>query len=177
MTHAMTLAQTLLACLETALAAGPNPIVADHVMLRAGSQVTPLLGTRDDECCRGLGWVRIDQVTGVKQLGDRENVDCFSADRAVTLEMGVMRCAPSADVGSVPTKDQWTAVSLQLDADHGAMEAAICCAFGDLDDDDQVADQVAEEVAVGPYQPVGVDGNCIGGTMTVTLRMTNCCEE
>lgn len=169
MTHAMTLAQQLLACLEATLLAGPNPPPAHKIMLRAGSEVTPLLGTGTDECCTGLGWVRIDRVTGVRALGERENVSCFQQERTVVLEMGVARCAPLASIDTVPTEDQWLASALQLDADNGAMEAAVCCAFGD----DQ--DPVAEEVAVGDYLPFGVDGNCIGGTMTVTIRMTQCC--
>lgn len=169
MTHAMTMAQQLLTCLETALLAGPNPPPDSKIMLRAGSEVTPLLGTGTDECCTGLGWVRIARVSGVRALGERDNVSCFQQERVVTLEMGVARCAPSAPVSGVPTEEQWTAVALQLDADHEAMEAAVCCAFGDVDD------LPAEEVAVGDYVPFGVDGNCIGGTMTVTLRMTNCC--
>jgi hypothetical protein len=169
MTNAIVIAQELLACLETALAAGPQPVAPQHVMLRAGAEVTPLLGTMDDECCRGLGWVRIVSVSGVRGIGERDNVVCFQAERTLTLELGVARCAPSADVSSVPTEDQWTAVALQLDADHGAMEAAVCCAFNDLEG------AAAEEVAVGEYRPFGVDGNCIGGTMQVNIRMTNCC--
>lgn len=170
MTNAMVLAQELLACLETALLAGPNPPPANKIMLRAGAQVTPLLGTGTDECCTGLGWVRIARVGGVRALGERENVACFQQERTLTLEMGVARCAPSADISTVPSEDQWTATALQLDADMGAMEAAVCCAFGDLDDS-----LAADEVAVGEYEPFGVDGNCIGGTMTVTLRMESCC--
>lgn len=169
MTHAMTMAQTLLTCLEGALLAGPNPPPANKIMLRAGSQVTPLLGTGTDECCTGLGWVRVARVSGVRALGERENVECFQQERTVTLEMGVARCAPSAPISGVPSEEQWTVTALQLDADHEAMEAAVCCAFGVIDD------LPAEEVAVGDYEPFGVDGNCIGGTMTVTLRMTNCC--
>lgn len=169
MTHAMTVAQMLLDCLQTQLLAGPNPPPADKVMLRAGAEVTPLLGTGTDECCTGLGWVRIAEVSGVRQLGDLDNVSCFQTERTATLELGVARCAPSAPVSGVPTEEQWTQVALQLDADHGAMEAAVCCAFGDTDG------TVAEEVAVGDYLPFGVDGNCIGGTMRVFVRMTNCC--
>lgn len=169
MTHAMTLAQELLACLQTRLLASPYPILAEHVMLRAGAQVTPLLGTNDDECCRGLGWVRIASITGVRDLGERENVTCFQQERTLTLEMGVVRCAPTSDTSSVPTEDQWTDAALKLDSDQGDMEAAICCAFGDIEG------SPAEEVSVGEYQPLGVDGNCIGGTMTVLIRMTACC--
>lgn len=170
MTHAITLAQELLACLETALTASPYPVPVNKVMLRAGAEVTPLLGTGTDECCTGLGWVRIDGLSGVRQLGDRDNVSCFSQERTLTLELGVARCAPASDASTVPTEDQWLVAALQLDSDQGSMESAICCAFGDLEG------SAAEEVAVGEYRPFGVDGNCIGGTMLVTLTMTACCE-
>ncbi len=169
MTNAIVIAQELLACLETALAAGPNPVPAQYVMLRAGEEVTPLLGTARDECCEGLGWVRIASVSGVRQLGESDNVFCFQRERTLTLELGVARCAPSAPTSGVPTEDQWTNAALQLDADMGAMEAAVCCAFNDLDG------SAAEEVSVGDYRPFGVDGNCIGGRMTVMIRMSNCC--
>lgn len=170
MTNAIVIAQELLACLAAELADGPNPPPEDKVMLRAGDEVTPLLGTGTDECCTGLGWVRIAEVSGVRQLGALDNVVCFQQERTLTLELGVARCAPSAAASTVPSADQWTAAALQLDADHGAMEAAVCCAFGDLD-----ANRLVEEVAVGDYNPFGVDGNCIGGTMTVRVRMSACC--
>lgn len=169
MTQAITLAQELLACLQTQLVASPYPILPEHIMLRAGSEVTPLLGTNDDECCRGLGWVRIASISGVRQLGELDNTLCFSQERTLTLELGVARCAPSSDTASVPTEDQWTEAALKLDEDQGDMEAAICCAFGDIEG------SFAEEVAVGQYEPFGVDGNCIGGRMTVAIRITNCC--
>jgi len=169
MTQAIVLAQELLDCLETALLAGPNPPPASSIMLRAGSEVTPLLSTKTDECCSGLGWVRIQSISGVRSLGELDNVACFQQERTLNLELGVARCAPSSDISTVPTEEQWAAVAMQLDADQGAMEAAICCAFGDLEGSS------AEEVAVGEYLPFGVDGNCIGGTMQVSVRMTVCC--
>lgn len=169
MTNAILLAQDLRTCLETALAATPWPVDPRYVMLRAGGEVTPLLGTHDDECCRGLAWVRIASLSGVRQLGELDNVECFRQERTLLLELGVVRCAPSADTAGVPTRDQWTTAALQLDSDMGAMEAAICCAFGDIEG------TAAEEVAVGQYEPQGVDGNCIGGTMTVGIRLSACC--
>lgn len=169
MTAAFTLAQELLACFETALAAAPNPPPADKIMMRAGAEVTPLLGTGTDECCTGLAWVRIAGMSGVRQLGDLSDVECFGAERTLTLELGVARCAPEAPVSSVPTEDQWMAAAMQLDADQGSMERAVCCAFGDLDG------SAAVEVAVGEWAPFGVDGNCIGGTMQVFVRLYACC--
>jgi hypothetical protein len=165
----MVLAQELLACLEARLAAGPNPPPPSRIMLRAGAEVTPMLSTLDDECCSGLGWVRIQSVSGVRQLGELDNIVCFSQERTLTLELGVARCMPTPGASVLVTEDQWTAVALQLDADMGAMESAVCCAFGDIEG------SAAEEVSVGTYEPFGVDGNCVGGTMTVLIRMTNCC--
>lgn len=169
MTAAMTIAQTLLACLQTELGTSPYPVAPEHVMMRAGAEVTPLLGTGDDECCRGLGWVRIVSVSGVRQLGEIENVVCFQNERTLTLELGVARCAPSSSIATVPTEAQWLDAALKLDEDRGDMEAAICCALTDQDD------VLVEETAVGEYRPFGVDGNCIGGTLLVDIRITNCC--
>lgn len=169
MTSALVLAQELLACLEVALLAGPNPPPVSRIMLRAGREVTPMLSTVDDECCSGLGWVRNVGVSGVRQLGELDNIVCFEQERTLTLELGVARCMPTPEASVLVSKDQWTAVALQLDADMGAMEAAICCAYGDLEG------SRAEEVSVGGYEPFGPDGNCIGGTMTVRIRMSNCC--
>lgn len=169
MTNAIVIAQELLACLQTELVASPYPIAPEHVMMRAGAEVTPLLGTNRDECCEGLGWVRIASITGVHDVGDLSNVSCFSQERTLVLELGVVRCAPTSDVSSVPTEAQWLDAALKLDSDQGDMEAAICCAFSDLEG------SAAEEVSVGEYRPLGVDGNCIGGTMLVNIRMSACC--
>lgn len=168
MTNAFTLATDLLACLQTALLAGPNPPPEDKIMIRAGSEVTPLLGTLTDECCTGLGWVRIASISGARDLND-SLLGCFGSERILTLELGVARCAPSPTLQAPPTEDQWLASAAQLDADQGAMEEAICCAFG------PETDFLYNARAVGEYLPFGVDGNCIGGTMTVLLNYDACC--
>lgn len=163
----MDLAQQLLACFQAELQAPhPKPIAPEFVMLRAGSEVTPLLSTNGDECCRGLGWVRISSITGVRELNDTTSTaGCFGQERVLTLELGTARCAPTPGASTIPTEDQWTAVALMLDEDNGAMERAICCAFADADD-----------VAVGEYEPFGQDGNCIGAVMTVRIAMEACCS-
>ena len=171
MTQAMTWAQALLFCFQNELQAPhPKPILPQHVMLRPGQQVTPLLSTNDDECCRGLGWVRVASVSGVRELNSTLAVDarCFSQERVLTLELGAARCAPTPGPAGLPSEDEWTALAMVLDADMNAMERAVCCAFGD--DVDGVGD-----VAVGDYEPFGQDGNCIGGTMTVRITMEACC--
>ena len=162
----MVAAQTLLDCLETALNTRANPPA--RMMLRAGEVVTPLLGTSEDECCDGLAWVRIAGTqprTSFNQVGE-----CVGTGRRLTLEMGVVRCAPSADASSVPTEAQWTNAALQLDSDHDAMEAALCCLAAAEDWD------TVPVLGADGYRPTGVDGNCIGGIMTVELEVDCGCQ-
>ena len=166
MTVYMNAAQTLLTCLETALNARANP--PGSIMLRAGQEVTPLLGTSKDECCEGLAWVRI---AGVVQRSTFASVgECIGVGRRLTLEMGVVRCAPSADASSVPTEEQWTNAALQLDSDHDAMEEALCCLASAEDWDTMPV------LGADGYRPTGVDGNCIGGIMTVELEVDCGCQ-
>lgn len=167
----MDLAQILLGCLETQLQAPhPWPVPADRVMLRAGEQVIPLASTSTDECCTGLGYVRIAGVQGVRDVTDRMAASgCFKAERLLTLELGVYRCIPTPDANQIVTAEQWSEAALKLDADWQAMEAAVCCAFGE-------PEQLRiGPVAVGLYEPIGPDANCIGGRTTVNIVMEACC--
>ena len=171
MSAPMTAAQLLLECLRTALLARPAPPPENKIMLRAGQEVTPLLGKNTDECCTGLAWVRVAGVEANRRFAEFERVGtCFTHTRIALLELGVVRCAPSADVNGVPTADQWTAVALQVDSDYEAMEAALCCAYGDLE---QLGDNPP---IVRQYDPLGVDGNCIGGIMTVEVEVSCGCS-
>jgi len=172
-THVLTIAQALLACLQNALAA-PHiaPIAPEYVMLRGGAEVTPLLGTGDDECCRGLGWVRIAGKSGLLEINDPggNGLDgCFRQRRVVTLELGTARCAPSAPVSGVPTEDQWAQAVTLMDADSGAMEEAVCC-LAAMRDDLRLGD-----LAVREYTPFGPDGNCLGATMLIDIDTNVCC--
>lgn len=172
MTKAMELAQILLGCLEAQLQAPhPWPVLPDRVMLRAGEQVIPLASTSTDECCTGLGYVRIAGVDGIRDTTDRmASSGCFMSERLLTLELGVYRCIPTPDANEIVTADQWAEAALKLDADWQAMEAAICCAFNDPTDQLRIG-----PVAVGLYEPIGPDANCIGGRTTVNIVMEACC--
>lgn len=171
MSAPMTAAQFLLECLRTALLSRPAPPPTDKIMLRAGAEVTPLLGTLTDECCTGLAWVRIAGVEANQRFADFERSGtCFTHTRTATLEMGVVRCAPMTPKETVPGADAWTATALQVDSDYEAMEAALCCAYGDLE---VLGDNPP---VIGQYEPLGVDGNCIGGTMTVVVEVSCGCS-
>lgn len=173
MTQALSLAQLLVGCLATNLQ-GPEhpwPIQPERVMLRAGEQVIPMLAsTGEDECCLGLGYVRIAGVDGVRDVTDSMAASgCFMAERVLTLELGVYRCMPTPDAGAIVSATEWDTLATKLDADWKAMEAAVCCAFSDPDS------LRINAVAVGLYEPVGPDANCLGGRMTVSVSMEACC--
>lgn len=171
MTQVLELEQLLLVCLEAQLQAPhPWPVPPERVMLRAGQEVIPLLSsTGDDECCLGLGYVRTAGLSAVRDVNDRFASKCFQRERVLTLELGVYRCMPTPKADAIVTASQWDTLAQKLDADYGAMEAAVCCAFADPD-----ALRIGP-VAVGQYEPVGPDANCIGGRMTVNIVMEACC--
>lgn len=158
-------AQQLLECLREAIAAGPNPIPAEQVCLRFGNQVNPTMGTLADECCTGLAWVRVVTVDGLQDASDPEYNACLASERRLTLEMGTARCIPFGSVQAGPTCDQWTEAALKMDADHAAMEQALCC-FRETVASLPFAPDV---INVGTYEPFGPDANCISGTVQITL--------
>lgn len=167
MTVYMDAAQELLECYRAALQDPefPEPPPDEKICLRHGESVAPLLGTMEDECCTGLAWVRI---VDVEPFRDDTPAGCLSSERRVTLEMGSAHCLPWGTVEAPATCAQWTAVALKADAYHGAMEAALCCVVPILS-----AFSWVDNVTAGLYEPTGPDGNCIGGTMRVTVD-TNC---
>lgn len=159
-------AQVLLQCLKESLDAGPNPIAPEHVCLRFGQTVNPSLGTGTDECCTGLAWTRVSSVLGIRNDPDDAlfNV-CINSERRLTLEMGTARCIPYGTVQTPTSCDDWTVAALKMDADHAAMEAAVCC-FRDIVSTQPFAPSA---IVVTEYTPQGPDGNCLSGTLQLSL--------
>lgn len=166
MTVALPLAQTLLSCLEDALTVNPPA----QICLRAGEFVNPSASSTDDECCRGLAWVRIVRTDPLILRGQEDFAfGCVNALRTTTLEMGVVRCMPTPGPDAMVTCDQWTAIADQMEADHTSMEAALCCL------QTAVTSGLVPEIGdvalyPGEYAPRGPDGRCIGATMTITAQ-------
>jgi hypothetical protein len=163
-TRPVEFAQILLQCLGEALDAGPYPIPPEKVCLRFGSEVNPTLGTTEDECCTGLAWARVAGIQSLADLTDPDMGNCVSTRRLITIELGTARCIPFGTVQAGPSCDAWTEVALKMDSDHGAMEAAVCCASQALDDL-----PYSPTITPGEYTPGGPDGNCVTGTLTVTI--------
>lgn len=165
MTRPVEFAQLLLQCLREQIDASAFPIPGDKICLRFGQEVNPSLGTQTDECCTGLAWVRVASVLPLADPDDPGVGNCpITSSRRLTLEMGTARCISQGTLQAPTTCDQWTEAALKMDSDHAAMEAAICCLASmasDLWSDPRIFP--------GEYTPTGPDGNCIGGTLLVTI--------
>lgn len=163
MTVALPLAQTLLQCLEDSLTVNPPA----QICLRGGNQVTPQLSTTEDECCSGLAWVRIAGTDPLVLRGQEDlTFGCVNHLRVTVLEMGVVRCMPTHNADTLVTCDQWTALVAQMEADHTAMEAALCC-LQDAVRGGTVPAITDIALYPEPYEPRGPEGRCLGGTMQV----------
>jgi hypothetical protein len=166
----MPLARELLACYEDELAKlGDNAPAS--VGIRPGTIVDFLMSTSDDECCSGLAWVR--PATFYPSSGPFPTQDTVAQKQgtrawAVTLELGIVRCSPTPDENSIPTNDEWADVTQAVMDASAAMRRAICC-WIDLDPVNR-----KQKIIPGQWQPVAVQGGCVGGTLQVTILGPAC---
>ncbi len=164
----MPLARELLECFNIEIMKVANPPM--YVQLRPGNVVAHLLSTSADECCQGLAWVRpaaFFPSSGTFPVQDEAALRTGVLAWAVTLELGAVRCAPTSDADSIPSGDQWdTTVQAVMD-DAAAMRRAICCFI------DAKAGR-AGRVLPGVWQPLDVQGGCVGGILPVTVQGPAC---
>lgn len=167
------LAYELLACLEQEVDKVANP--PRYRGLRPGQVVDHLISTTSDECCEGLAWVRpalFVPSSGVFPVQDEQPLPGGTRSWAITLEMGVVRCAPTPTEDRIPSSAEWNAVVEAVLDDAAAMRRALCC-FIDLD-------PVKRQKFTLPleWQPLDTEGGCVGGTLQVIVRGPACdCSE
>jgi hypothetical protein len=168
----MPLARELLACLEQEIEKVPVPPM--YVQLRPGNVVAHLLSTHQDECCEGLAWVRPSAFfpsSTVFPTQDSVPVKGGTRAWAITLELGAIRCAPTPDENRIPTADEWDFTTQAVMDDAAALRRAICC-FIDADR------SRTGRVLPGIWQPLSVEGGCVGGILPVTIMGPACdCAE
>lgn len=165
----MPLAVELLACYEQELDKLEKP--PQYRGVRPGTTVDFLLSMSEDECCAGLAWVRpatfFPSSSTFPQQDETAQVK-GTASWAVILEMGIAVCAPTPDENSIPSAEDWMAVTQAVYDAGAAMRRAICCFVA--------ADPVGRNrnVLPGLWQSVAVEGGCVGGILPVTLRGPAC---
>lgn len=164
----MPLARELLDCYTQELAKLADP--PQHIGLRPGTVVDFMLSTANDECCEGLGWVRPGPFYPSSAVFPSQDVVAQKQGTrawAVVLEMGIVRCAPTPDENSIPSNDEWDAVTQSVMDAAAAMRRAICCFIN-------AVPGRAQKVLPGEWNPVAVEGGCVGGVLPVTILGPAC---
>lgn len=159
-------AGVLTACLESAYDTTADAGKPGSICQRPGDQVPFLYGVGLDECCTGLGWVRIQSIAPYTDPATVLQPDfnpCQVTGRVVTLEIGVVRCNP----GGTPTCEQWTELAARMDLDASRMRQAVCCARDQL----VAVESFVADVLPGTWEPLESSGGCAGGSMTVTVTL------
>lgn len=162
-------ADLLVACLHEQIQRVASPPAV--VCLRPGDRVDLLLSTNEDECCRGLAWVRRSTSYPSRAFPDPDQTvqRCSPTQWAAVFELGAARCAPRPPAQRLPSCDEWTAVTRAVDDDYAAIRRAVCC----------YAEQRPDDLyLIGQEQPLTTEGGCVGTTLTVTVAVPACdCEE
>lgn len=166
----MPLARELLDCYTIELAKVETP--PTYIGLRPGTVVDHLISTSQDECCEGLAWVRPSGFypsSGTFPAQDATPLKSELPARAwaVTLEMGIVRCAPTPDAQSIPTTAEWDEVTQAVMDAGAAMRRALCCFI-------DAKPSRRGRVLPGLWQPVAVQGGCVGGVLPMTVLGPSC---
>lgn len=167
----MPIALEMLDCLEQEIAKVENP--PTYVGLRAGDVVDHLLSTGgQDECCEGLAWVRPASFwpsSGPFPVQDEAPVNKGGPlSWVVTLELGAVRCAPTPEAHQIPSVGDWNAVVQAIMDDAAAFRRAVCCFI------DANPAWRRGRVLVGAWQPIPIEGGCVGGVLPVQIQGPAC---
>lgn len=164
----MPLVTELLACYETELAKMADP--PNSIGVRPGTVVDFLMSMSDDECCSGLAWVRPETFFPTSgpfptqtTVGQKQGTAAW----AVTLEMGYVQCAPTPDETSIPSNEEWLAVTQAVMDAGAAMRRALCCFI-------DAQPMRAQRVVPGQWRPIEVQGGCVGGAIPITIQGPAC---
>lgn len=159
-------AADLLACLTEEMGKTPQP--PSQVCIRIGNRVDLLISQTYDECCAGTAWVRLVSQYPSRNFPDLDEgaSACDVARWALIFELGVARCAPTPDIDSIPSCDEWMALAVTHYSDLAALRRTVCCYANDNRRDRKVV--IAEGV------PQTMEGGCISVTTQVTISALAC---
>lgn len=169
------LAARLVGCLQTQVDLLDEPVRPKRVGLRPGAQAPIMLSVTKDECCDGVAWVRL---TGISHSSTQNwpSADvipqglCGPQGLALKFELGIVRCAPTPPASQIVSVEKWNEVAEATYLDYIVLERTICCFLDSF--------KVQPLNLVGDWSPMGVDGNCVGGTLEFTVRANPCaCED
>lgn len=169
------IAADLITCLIAEALRVPSPPATPRVVcLRPGDRAELLISQNDDECCSGLMWVRwVRSYPSGKQsfpTMDDSASPCGVLRWANQFELGAVRCAPTADIETLPTCDEWTDTTLGIYDDGAAIRRAVCCYAASHEYDALVLQEEG--------QPLTTEGGCVGVAYLVTISGPACdCKD
>lgn len=155
-------AQKALACLEDNAAHHPNPPAA--FSFRLGVTGEPLGGLAEDECCNGLGFVRLSRIFPSNSVPTplQAAVSC-NLTWAMELEIGIWRCVPVGTAQAPPSVQAWKDAQEDMFSDWTVMREVICCLMADLG---------KRNVFVGEFTPKSdPEGGCFGSSVTLMMDL------
>ena len=110
-----------------------------------------------DNC--GMGYVTMDAASSYTSFGQPAvgPTACATLMQA-NISVGVLRCMPMEDDGSLPPPDTMSEVAMVLMADMMAMKRAITCCF-------------KGDIILGTYNAAGASGGCVGGQWNAVIGL------
>lgn len=151
----------LLECAESAVEAiGAGPVC--HSFVYPGEERVPYMHcgecTASGDC--GSVWVRLVTAYPYLSFPFANEAGTCASPLAYQIELGVHRCFQVMDDDGEPSGDETiTTKSLELIEDQRALWTAVqCCESAPL-----------RGAVIGPWTPLGPEGNCVGGMWLVSL--------
>lgn len=167
-------ANLLLACLETALAANPNPPAK---ICLAWDDPIANLGLDGDDCCEGTAYVNMIEYYPSSNLFpdrtiERQSGPCGVVAWALRLQATVFRCWPDDGLTRISCAEQTAAVE-QLYHDAQAIRTALCC-FKAANQAGLTPANRGLLIAITDNQPIAPQGGCAGNKGTVSVQVPQC---
>lgn len=161
------IADELLECLRTEIAKVTSPPA--KVGHRVGDVIALMIALDEDECCKGIAWVRFVSAFPSATLGEplaEPLVNGFIPFWSLVFEIGAARCAPTGNVRTNPSVAQWNTLASRTYEDGAALRRAACCLAA--------LPKRKGNVLLGILGPLATEGGCAGVAMQVTARGPSC---
>lgn len=143
--------------------------VPKHLRVTPGDAVFASLTNTVNECCEGIGSVRMARYFPCDQLpveSQRPETEGGIVSWAIEMELQVVRCSNTPGPGMAPSDSAITQDALAEADDQAAMRRAVKSLYN--------AGAILDYV-INIGQPTAAEGGCVGGTLNVHVQIA--CEE
>lgn len=160
--------EDILAALRVELGkTSPPPAHYRHV---AGLAAVMALTTEADECCEGVGWVRVVNLLHSTEFPTQQATwePEGEVSWTVVTEIGVARCGAAPGPDMAPTDAQYGTDARKLMDDAAALRRV---GPNLKATSTHIIDYF---YGPGPWDPLAAEGNCMGGAMHLSVQVPAC---